>query len=212
MLSCSARRAPQIIMRTTSCTTHRMRPPRGGCWAEPSRAAQRQLLILLLNGGCCCSYSTVAVAAAAGPDRAAQRQLLLLLLLLLLNGGCSCYYCSVAAAGPGRAGPGRARPGRAGQSEQHQQIAAACGAWCNWRCAYLRRPPRAARKHTIQCSAPHMLQLRVTSRCSGACALCGHSPRPAAHATRCGNSSSGLQRGLCAEVSALGISSARRAL
>jgi hypothetical protein len=112
MLSCSARRAPQITMRTTSCTTqctHRMRPPRGGCWAEPSRAAQRQLLILLLNGGCCCSYSTVAVAAAAGPGRAAQRQLLLLLLLLLLlNGGCSCYYCSVAAAGPGRAGPGRA--------------------------------------------------------------------------------------------------------
>ena len=109
MLSGSVRRAPQIIMRTTSCTTHRTRPPRGGCWAEPSRAAQRQLLILLLNGGCCCSYSTVAVAAAAGPGRAAQRQLLLLLLLLLLlNGGCLCYYCPVAAAGPGRAGPSRA--------------------------------------------------------------------------------------------------------
>ena len=72
----------------------------------------------------------------------------------------------------------------------------------------LRRPPRAARKHTVQCSAPHVLQLRVASRCSGACALCGHSPRPAAHGTRCGSSSSGLQRGLRAGGSVPGISSA----
>jgi hypothetical protein len=198
MLSSGARRAPQIIMSTTSCTTHHTWPPRG-CWAGPGRPVQRQLLLLLLNGGCCCSCSTmVAAAAAAGSGRAAQRQLLMLLLLL----------CSTAAAGasaallllPGRAGLGQAGPGRAAQSEQQQQIAVACGAWCNWWCAYLRRPPRATRKHTVQCSAPLVLQLRATSRCSEACALCGHNPRPAAHATRCGNSSSGLQRGLCAGV------------
>jgi hypothetical protein len=77
---------------------------------------------------------------------------------------------------------------------------------------YLRRPPRAARKHAVQCSAPHVLHLRAASRYSGACALCGHSPGPAARGTRCGSNSSGLQRGLRAEVSALGTSSARRAL
>jgi hypothetical protein len=41
--------------------------------------------------------------------------------------------------------------------------------------------------------------------------LCGQYPRPTAHATRCGNSSSGLQRGLRAGGPAPGISSARAA-
>jgi hypothetical protein len=142
MLSGGARRAPKIIMCTTSCTTHRTRPPRGGCWAGLGRAAQRQLLLLLLNGGCCCCCcSTLAVAArsccragpccptaAVGGAAAAQRRLLVLVLLLLL--------------------PGRAVLVNQSSSSRLRRRAVR-GATGATRCAYLRRPPHTARKHTL---------------------------------------------------------------
>jgi hypothetical protein len=201
-------------MRTASCTTHRTPPQsaavalidqHGPAWPGPARPGSS-------------NRAVVARAAAVEQQQQQQQQQQLPLSSTARPGSSSHRHRRIGAAA-------------AAVEQQYQQLPLSSTAWLGPAAAagrphavralrgatggahsYLRRPPRAARKHAVQCSAPHVLQLRAASRYIGACALCGCSPGPAARGTRCGSSSSGLQRGLRAGGSAPGISSAWRAL